>query len=94
VADLKPPRLAGDDRTTLRAFLQYQRDSFVRKLTGVDEEQAAVSSVESGTSLLWLSNHMADAEAVWILHRFAQHPEYEFPKAPAPLWQRQSFGIG
>ena len=24
----------------------------------------------SGTSLLWLTNHMADAESVWILDRF------------------------
>ena len=26
--------------------------------------------VPSGTSLLWLTNHMADAERTWLLHRF------------------------
>jgi hypothetical protein len=27
--------------------------------------------VTSGTSLLWLTNHVADAEAGWVLRRFA-----------------------
>jgi uncharacterized damage-inducible protein DinB len=31
--------------------------------------------VSSGTSLLWLTNHMADAENNWVLRRFAQHTE-------------------
>jgi hypothetical protein len=39
---------------------------------GVDEARATTSPVASGTSLLWLVNHMADAEATWVLHRFAQ----------------------
>jgi hypothetical protein len=71
VPDQKPPRLAGDERRTLHALLQYQRDSLVRKLDGVDEEAARRSPVASGTSLLWLIKHVARAETVWVVHRFA-----------------------
>ena len=71
MTDVKPPRLAGDDRATLIALLQYQRDSFARKVEGVDEGRAATAAVSSGTSLLWLANHMADAETTWVLQRFA-----------------------
>jgi hypothetical protein len=71
VTDQKPPRLAADDKATLLALLRYQRDSVVRKVSGVDGEQAKASPVGSGTSLLWLVNHVADAEATWVLRRFA-----------------------
>jgi uncharacterized damage-inducible protein DinB len=71
VMDQKPPRLSADDKTTLLVLLQYQRDSVVRKVSGVDGEQAQASPVGSGTSLLWLVNHVADAETTWILRRFA-----------------------
>lgn len=84
VPDEKPPRLAGDERSTLHALLQYQRDSFARKLEGVTEEDAARSPLGSGTSLLWLANHIADAEATWILGRFARSPGADRPDPPAP----------
>ena len=71
MADQKPPRLAGDERATLLALLQYQRDSLVRKVNGVSEEAARRSPVASGTTLLWLMKHMAQAESLWILRRFA-----------------------
>ncbi len=53
------------------ALLQYQRESFVRKVCDVDPAGAARAAVASGTSLLWLTNHMADAEITWLLSRFA-----------------------
>jgi uncharacterized damage-inducible protein DinB len=71
VADQKPPRLAADERETLQGLLQYQRESLVRKISGVRDEDARRSPVASGTSLLWLMKHMARAESLWILHRFA-----------------------
>jgi uncharacterized damage-inducible protein DinB len=73
VVDQKPPRLDGSERETLLALLQYQRDSLIRKISGVGEEDARTSPVASGTSLLWLLRHMARAESLWILHRFAGH---------------------
>ena len=69
--DLKPPRLVAGERETLQALIQYQRDSFVRKVAGVDEGRARQPSVGSGTTLLWLTKHMAHAEALWVIRRFA-----------------------
>ncbi len=69
--DLKPPRLVDDERQTVMALLQYQRSSFVKKVSGVSEESARQQFVPSGTSLLWLTKHMARAESLWLLFRFA-----------------------
>ena len=69
--DLKPPRLEGDERTTLLALLQYQRDSVIRKVDGLDDAAARRRLVDSETTLLWLVNHLVDAETVWIVTRFA-----------------------
>jgi uncharacterized damage-inducible protein DinB len=71
VTDQKPPRLVGTERQTLHALLQYQRDSVVRKVAGLDEEQARRPLVGTGTTLLWLMKHLAQAESLWILRRFA-----------------------
>jgi uncharacterized damage-inducible protein DinB len=71
VSDQKPPRLARGERETVVALLQYQRNSFVKKVSGVSESAARQSPVASGTSLLWLVKHMARAESLWLLHRFA-----------------------
>ena len=71
MSDQKPPRLVEDERDTVLALLQYQRDSLVRKVSGVSEEAARQSQVASGTSLLWLMKHMARAESLWLLQRFA-----------------------
>ena len=69
--DEKPPRVTGDERAVLTALLAYQRNSLLKKLEGIEDAQAAASPVASGTSLLWLINHVADAEATWVLRRFA-----------------------
>jgi hypothetical protein len=69
--DRKPPRLADDERATLLNLLQYQRESLVRKVDGVSDDAARQQFVGSGTSLLWLMKHMAHAEIVWVVRRFA-----------------------
>jgi uncharacterized damage-inducible protein DinB len=61
----------GDERAVVTSLLAYQRNSLLKKLEGIDDAQAAASPVASGTSLLWLINHVADAEATWVLRRFA-----------------------
>ena len=76
MADQKPPRLDADERATLQALLQYQRDSLVRKVAGVDDHAARHQFVGSGTTLLWLIKHMARAEALWLLRRFAGEPTH------------------
>ena len=69
VPDLKPPRLATDERDTLLTMLQFQRESLVRKVTGAPSDTG--SPVGSGTTLLWLVRHLAWAELLWIADRFA-----------------------
>jgi hypothetical protein len=71
VADRKPPRLDAGELGTLLALLRYQRKSLVAKVDGITPEQAAWSPVPSGTNLLWLVTHMADAEETWMVRRFA-----------------------
>jgi uncharacterized protein DUF664 len=71
VPDRRPPRLTADERATLLALLNYQRESFVRKVSGIDDATAARVLVPSGTSLLWLTRHLARAEVLWVLRRFA-----------------------
>jgi hypothetical protein len=71
MADQKPPRLATGERETLLALLRYQRESLVRKVSGVGEPAARSSPVASGTTLLWLVKHLAGAEISWVLVRFA-----------------------
>jgi len=61
------------------ALLQYQRESLARKVDGIDEVAARQSPVASGTTLLWLIKHLAYAERLWIIHRFAGG------KKPAPV---------
>jgi uncharacterized damage-inducible protein DinB len=71
VADQKPPRLSGDERSTLMALLNYQRQSVIKKVSGLSDEQAKWSPVPSATSALWIVDHLATAEQSWILERFA-----------------------
>jgi hypothetical protein len=70
VPDRKPTKLVVGERATLLTMLQYQRESFVRKVSGVDDEAARRSLVPSGTTLRWLTRHLARAEAIWVLGRF------------------------
>jgi hypothetical protein len=71
VADQKPPRSNGDERTVLLALLRYQRESFVRKVEGITDDDARRALVGSGTTLLWLTKHVAEAEQLWLVRRFA-----------------------
>jgi uncharacterized damage-inducible protein DinB len=81
--DRKPPRLDGGEREVLLALLQFQRESVVRKVAGVSDEDAARSPLASGTSLLWLVGHLADAEHLWFVDRFAGLGSAP-PPPPAP----------
>jgi hypothetical protein len=85
VADHKPPRLASGEAETLHALLQYQRESLVRKVAGLDEIAAHWSPVRSGTSMLWLVRHMAGAEVTWVLRRFAGQEPVDGEPPPRTL---------
>jgi hypothetical protein len=58
---------ATDERTTLVAFLRYQRDTLEVKCFGLDAADMARRSVEPSTlSLLGLVRHLADMERAWF----------------------------
>ena len=70
MADHRPDRMVGDERTTLLALLQFQRESIVRKVSGITDEQARTSPVPSGTTLQWLIRHVKFAEEVWVVRNY------------------------
>jgi hypothetical protein len=72
MTDRKPPRLVGSgERETLQALMQYQRESVVRKLDGLSEDDARHEFVDSDTTLLWIVKHLTTAELMWVRSRFA-----------------------
>ena len=61
------PPLRGNERETLRAFLDYHRATLETKCEGLtDEELRRRSSPPSTLSLLGLVRHMAEVERTWF----------------------------
>lgn len=61
------PPYAGDERATLAAFLDYQRDTLAMKCEGLTDDQLRLRAVEpSSLSLLGLVRHLADVERSWF----------------------------
>jgi hypothetical protein len=57
---------AQDERTTLLAFLDHQRNFLIRKASGLTEEQVRIASCPpSDLTLLGLVRHAADVERGW-----------------------------
>ena len=71
MADERPPRTAGDERTILTELWRYHRESLLRKVEGLTDEEATRRLVPSDTTLLWLVNHLGDATHLWFVVRFA-----------------------
>ncbi|MFI5527393.1 DinB family protein [Kitasatospora sp. NPDC051853] len=65
------PPLLGDERETLRGFLEYQRATLAMKCEGLtDEELRRKSSPPSELSLLALVRHLAEVERAWFRRVF------------------------
>ena len=61
------PPLRGGERETLRAFLDYHRDTLAMKCEGLSDEQLRErSSPPSTLSLLGLVRHLAEVERTWF----------------------------
>jgi uncharacterized protein DUF664 len=60
--DRRPPHTAGDERATLRGFLDYLRAAIAGKAEGVSDPQVRTPGVPSGTSLLGLVKHLTFVE--------------------------------
>jgi uncharacterized damage-inducible protein DinB len=70
----------GDERSTLLAFLEWQRRTLARKCAGLELDQLRIRSVEPSTlSLLGLVRHMADVERGWFRRTLAgEDIEYRY----------------
>ncbi|MFI8199581.1 DinB family protein [Streptomyces sp. NPDC085942] len=79
------PPLLGSERETLRAFLDYQRDTLAMKCAGLDDEELRERSMPPSTlSLLALVRHLAEVERAWFRRVFED--------ATAPMvWSRKPF---
>ena len=64
------------------ALLSFQRESLIAKVDGLDDLSATSVSMPSGTTLLWLVQHMAVAETLWVVHRYlGESPRKDDPGA-------------
>ncbi|WP_432924713.1 DinB family protein [Microbispora sp. CA-135349] len=64
------PPVTADERTMLRAWLDWHRETLAVKCEGLTEEQLRLRSVPpSSMSLLGLVRHMADVERSWFRRR-------------------------
>ena len=72
------PTIASE-RHALRSWLDYQRVELLRKLEGLDEQQAGQRVVGSLTTLHGLIRHLTKVEHVWFVTVLARSDE------PAPF---------
>ncbi|WP_411096227.1 DinB family protein [Streptomyces sp. 020-2-3H-GM] len=79
------PPLLGDERETLRAYLDYQRDTLAMKCAGLgDEELRERSMPPSALSLLALVRHLAEVERAWFRRVFQD-------EAAPMVWSEKPF---
>ena len=65
-----------DEKALLSAFLDYERDTVLWKLTGLSDEQLRVLRTPSGMSLLGLVKHLAYVERSWFQRGFMGQDAY------------------
>lgn len=68
----------GDERETLLAFLTWHRQTFLRKLDGLTDEQLRWRHVPSGLTLMGMLRHLGDVERHWFGEVFAGDPANRF----------------
>jgi uncharacterized damage-inducible protein DinB len=78
MARVETPRSA-DERTMLMAWLEWERETMVDKITGLTEEQARWKPAPTANSLLGLILHLAAVESWWFSECFVGAPD-DFPK--------------
>ena len=70
--DTRPSRpVDGPEKPMLESFLDFQRETLLWKVSGLDEAALRRPWVPSGTSLLGLVQHLAYVERWWFQGVFA-----------------------
>jgi hypothetical protein len=64
-----------DEKTTLLAALQSHRDVMLWKIDGLSDEETRRPMVPSGTNLIGLVKHLANAEYGWFCETFGRPTE-------------------
>jgi hypothetical protein len=65
------PRVDSGEFDTALAFLSFARHCVLKKASGLSEEELRRALVGSGTSILGLVQHLAEAERYWFGHHLA-----------------------
>ncbi|SNY44241.1 DinB family protein [Paractinoplanes atraurantiacus] len=65
------PRNDDGDLDTALAFLDFARESVLKKADGLSDEQLRTVLVPTGTNLLGLIAHLTDGERYWFAHTMA-----------------------
>ena len=65
------PRVDSGELDTALAFLSFARHCVLKKADGLSDEQLRRVLVDSGTSILGLVQHLAEAERYWFDHHLA-----------------------
>jgi uncharacterized damage-inducible protein DinB len=60
------PRVDSGELDTAQAFLSFARHCVLKKADGLSEEQLRRVMVDSGTSIVGLLQHLAEAERYWF----------------------------
>ena len=76
---IETPRTSGTEKEFLHAFLDKQRDLYVWKLEGLNDEDLRRPMVPSGTNLLGMLNHLGAVEYGWFLVHFGRDLPEELP---------------
>jgi uncharacterized damage-inducible protein DinB len=65
------PRVDSGELDTALAFLSFARHCVLKKARGLSDEQLRRVLVESGTSVLGIVQHLAEAERYWFGHHLS-----------------------
>jgi hypothetical protein len=65
------PRIDTGELDTAQAFLSFARHCVLKKTDGLSDEQLRRVMVDSGTSILGLVQHLAEAERYWFGHHLS-----------------------
>ncbi|MGH8897997.1 MAG: DinB family protein [Egibacteraceae bacterium] len=68
------PIRRGDERETLCAFLDFQRQTLLMKVAGLSDNEARQQLLLTPTSLMGLVRHLSEVERWWFRITFAGEP--------------------